>query len=397
MKCTIAKDLLPLYADGLCSEETAAELESHIDECPDCAKQLEHFRTQLQPAEQETADKAEIKPMKKMRKKLKRRKVTAVVLSVILCILLIGSGFLGYNEFINRYPSFSSISDVIKLNKLTRDLTKGDTQALLDVMNFSYADLYALKTTEFKNLDSYKDFLKQQMDDAYAYYFEGRDIKVKLEDIYYTPKASEQEGVNPYESYNYSYGFYEDNTLLLVLDFQKIANDQYIIYEYPLAKPEETMQHYFVSNKLPPDEIILDVILRYSTKGKYQAFAETGEISESPTAWGMFFKAFPKTENPDSVQDQPQIKTGVRQLMEAGWAPKDAMYTVDDFDAEHGYWIYKVWFTFANPETGDSCMMERRFIYYQSNLYVTDEEESVIIGRNGDVPAEIEEMILNLF
>ncbi len=396
MKCTIAKDLLPLYADGLCSEETAAELETHIKECPDCAKQLEHFRTQLQPAEQETADKAEIKPMKKMRKKLKRRKVTAIVLSVILGILLIGSGFLGYNEFFNRYPSFSSISDVIKLNKLTRDLTKGNTQALLDVMNFSYADLYALKTTEFENLDSYKDFLKQQMDDAYAYYFEGRDIKVKLEYADYTPKVSEQEDVSPHVSYYYCYGFYEGDTLLLTLDFQKIVNDQYIIYEYPSEKSEEAMQHYFVSNKLPPDEIILDIILRYSTKGKYQAFAETGEIPESTTAWGLFFREYPDMDDPD-VSFSQRLKDDVRAMMEAGWAPKDAIYSVDAFDEERGWWMYKVWFEFANPQTGDSCIMERNFAFYDYDLYVTDEEESVIIGRNGDVPAEIEEMILNLF
>ncbi len=396
MKCTIAKDLLPLYADGLCSEETAKQLEEHLRECPDCEAQLRHYRTDLEKTASEKENEAEIKPMKKVRKKLKRRKIIAIVLSVILGVLLIGLGVLGYNEIHNRYPSFSAIADIIKLNKLTKDLTKGDTQALLDVMNFSYADLYALKTTEFKDLDSYKDFLKQQMDDAYAYYFEGRDIKVKLEYVDYTPESSEQEAVSPHVSYCYSYSFYEGNTLLLTLDFQKIVNDQYIIYEYPSEKSEEAMQHYFVSNKLPPDEIILDIILRYSTKGKYQAFAETGEIPKSTTAWGLFFREYPDMDEPD-VSFSQQLKDDVKSMMELGWAPKDAMYSVDSFDAGRGFWIYKVWFEFANPQTGDSCMMERRFVYYQSNLYVTDEEESVIIARNGDVPAEIEELILNLF
>ena len=37
MKCNIAQDLLPLYAEGLCSEETSRELEQHFAECKECS------------------------------------------------------------------------------------------------------------------------------------------------------------------------------------------------------------------------------------------------------------------------------------------------------------------------------------------------------------------------
>lgn len=37
MKCNIVQDLLPLYAEGLCAEETARELEQHFAECKECA------------------------------------------------------------------------------------------------------------------------------------------------------------------------------------------------------------------------------------------------------------------------------------------------------------------------------------------------------------------------
>lgn len=38
MKCNIVKDLMPLYAEGLCSEETAEEIREHLEACPECKK-----------------------------------------------------------------------------------------------------------------------------------------------------------------------------------------------------------------------------------------------------------------------------------------------------------------------------------------------------------------------
>ncbi|MCD8160976.1 MAG: zf-HC2 domain-containing protein [Clostridiales bacterium] len=36
LECGIARDLLPLYVEGLCSEESRAALEQHLQECEDC-------------------------------------------------------------------------------------------------------------------------------------------------------------------------------------------------------------------------------------------------------------------------------------------------------------------------------------------------------------------------
>lgn len=37
MKCEIIRDLLPLYADGLTSEESNQLIEAHIQSCSECA------------------------------------------------------------------------------------------------------------------------------------------------------------------------------------------------------------------------------------------------------------------------------------------------------------------------------------------------------------------------
>jgi len=36
MKCEVVRDLLPLYADGCCSEESRRLVEEHMKQCPDC-------------------------------------------------------------------------------------------------------------------------------------------------------------------------------------------------------------------------------------------------------------------------------------------------------------------------------------------------------------------------
>ena len=45
MDCNIIKDLLPLYADDCCSEESRCAVEEHIGECSDCRQLLEQIKT----------------------------------------------------------------------------------------------------------------------------------------------------------------------------------------------------------------------------------------------------------------------------------------------------------------------------------------------------------------
>ncbi|MCR5074885.1 MAG: zf-HC2 domain-containing protein, partial [Ruminococcus sp.] len=45
MKCAIIKDLLPIYCDGLASDETREEVEKHIAECGDCKSVYENMKS----------------------------------------------------------------------------------------------------------------------------------------------------------------------------------------------------------------------------------------------------------------------------------------------------------------------------------------------------------------
>ena len=45
MNCDIVKDLIPLYIDGCCSEESSKIVEEHIRDCVDCKKLLDDMKT----------------------------------------------------------------------------------------------------------------------------------------------------------------------------------------------------------------------------------------------------------------------------------------------------------------------------------------------------------------
>ena len=45
MNCNIVKDLIPLYIDGCCSEESERAVEEHISDCNDCKRLLEDMKS----------------------------------------------------------------------------------------------------------------------------------------------------------------------------------------------------------------------------------------------------------------------------------------------------------------------------------------------------------------
>ena len=40
-ECSVIRDLLPLYADDVCSDASRELIEKHLPECPECAAELE--------------------------------------------------------------------------------------------------------------------------------------------------------------------------------------------------------------------------------------------------------------------------------------------------------------------------------------------------------------------
>lgn len=178
--CNVIEDLLPLYADGICSEDTKTIIEHHIAVCPECREKLEAMTAKLEKNEK----KAEIdNPFKKV----KRHYLRLVTVTLLVCALIIvpfgGVFYLKTNEIYNNGYSWASMKMENKLRKIGGLIKKGEYRKALDEFEPYYTDDYTVE-----EISVFKDQYAEILED----YFLDREIKA----ILYEPEDGEtEEGV----------------------------------------------------------------------------------------------------------------------------------------------------------------------------------------------------------
>lgn len=83
ISCKMAEDLLPLYLDEVCSEDSKAALREHLDSCEACREKLNRMRSQ-EPVPDITEKKME---MLSYAKKVRKHRIRTVIFAVCVMIL----------------------------------------------------------------------------------------------------------------------------------------------------------------------------------------------------------------------------------------------------------------------------------------------------------------------
>lgn len=394
MKCELAKDLIILYAEELCSKETADDLKEHLENCPECTKRLEEYKRELEEKCEENREKSDItdredlKPLKKVKKKLVRGKIRIAVLGVILAVILGGLVFLSYGQVTNECLSFSVLADTVKIHSVSTALTKGDVDPFMDILAYRVQDQYTVTgSTELEDFDAYIAQVELDVKNACEYYFEGKDVTVKIQGIDQYPYAEEEP--TDITNTDITIGFYEKNVLICELAFGKVSADKFIVYELP-----KNSEHSFTISILPYYDATLDICLHYATKKVYNNLTEN--ISDKA---GAGLPLVITTEGTDEEKNEYMMLgiNKIQALCDAGWYYKDVMYFVDEYDVNAGKWIYKVWFMLEDQNSGNLVMIEQKFHYYDQQLYVMDESPAVIIATDGSISADVEDQMLTVF
>lgn len=89
--CDVIQDLLPLYEDECCSEESKKIVENHLKECESCRKKSQLFAKNM-PKLNDEEDVAEVKAIKKGAGKIKRIRaigIAALVLAILVACIAI--------------------------------------------------------------------------------------------------------------------------------------------------------------------------------------------------------------------------------------------------------------------------------------------------------------------
>lgn len=187
MECNAIKDLMQLYVDDLCSDESKKMVEEHVSTCSSCKAYLEKLKTQQNREKEldekydkeldknkEKASKAQLKPFRKLRKTLLARcifDVVAVILFIaaIVAVIPLLSGVSFGLERIYYYQEEKNAKILINY--------------LVDGKSAEFVDLLEYPCSLFDNVeggDAWRESCIESVDNLYSDYFEGQDVKVKI-------------------------------------------------------------------------------------------------------------------------------------------------------------------------------------------------------------------------
>ncbi|MGF7145576.1 putative anti-sigma-YlaC factor YlaD [Anaerotaenia torta] len=90
ISCEIIKDLLPLYLDGVCSNESKAVIEEHLAECDSCKDELQAMKEELFLSRKEQNLK-EAEAVKKLSRRWKKGMMKSLLKGVLLTLLVVAA------------------------------------------------------------------------------------------------------------------------------------------------------------------------------------------------------------------------------------------------------------------------------------------------------------------
>ena len=159
--CDVIKDLLILYEDDACSEDSRALVEEHLKSCEECRK----YSRKLMSTDEVIADEmkeefvSDTKVMKQSFKKIRRRWILSLI-AVFMLIPAMGIGILGYHEKHNEGIAFSNVDDVYRFIKYLRYIENKKFEKAAEMVNFSQNQYTLVESVADMTLEEYQEYMK---------------------------------------------------------------------------------------------------------------------------------------------------------------------------------------------------------------------------------------------
>lgn len=206
MKCSVAKDLIPLYAEGLCSDETVCELEKHFSDCEECRSLKEGFS----PPDNAEESRLKFDPFQKIGRKIRRSKIAVTALCLLLTAALAAICALGYGELHPKsgWLSFSGIVRNIEIDRIANYFAEGEID----------------RFTEFLDLpEEASEILLTRLTSNYHDELSGQKCKI-------TARTSTSASLGETTLFGSYVTFEFEQAGNITVLFQKSANSKYRIY-----------------------------------------------------------------------------------------------------------------------------------------------------------------------
>lgn len=160
MKCEIVRDLIPLYDEKLCSDESAALVEEHLKTCDACKALLE----KLPKTEPPKADENAIKPFVKVNRRLRKRVIALIALGAALLAILIPVGYLTVNQ-IFHINGGTDFEDLIYKHEM-RQFAEMIVDGRIEEYTQHYSNLYLGDAPDGTSV-TYRSFYLEKLKAAY--------------------------------------------------------------------------------------------------------------------------------------------------------------------------------------------------------------------------------------
>ena len=127
--CELIQDLLPLYAEGICSEASRRAVEEHLHECAACRKLSTPLPEVEAPEVPAQADRAVKKSIKRVRRRW--------LVSLIAALLIVPVLLLSVNQFRGVGLCFTNLDDLIAARRFLSALEGQDWERAAAMYDFS--------------------------------------------------------------------------------------------------------------------------------------------------------------------------------------------------------------------------------------------------------------------
>lgn len=140
--CNIVRDLLPLYADDACTEESKQIVEAHIKECSSCARTLEAMKepVEITDARNMADELTEIKFLKAFKKATRKVKIKVDLIILLVFLLITPLCILTIHQFDGSGICFTNFDDIKAASEVMETWKTSGFEAVLDEMEPT--DLY---------------------------------------------------------------------------------------------------------------------------------------------------------------------------------------------------------------------------------------------------------------
>ena len=179
ISCAVTRDLLPLYVEGILSEETTAVVAAHLQSCEHCRREYEQMEACFVLPSAPALDEENRKVLKTMKRRLKHRRIRAAVIAALLTAAVCIAAFMAYTNVGAVYDYFTENTRV----------TLRDVHTENGWMPLTFED--GSQTLNFDRLICHKEVVVHA-DSTSGASFRIRDAEgaIVIDDLYVAPGAA---------------------------------------------------------------------------------------------------------------------------------------------------------------------------------------------------------------